>query len=91
MSVFIIAEAGVNHNGSIDIAKKLIDVAVDARVDAVKFQTFNSENLVVKDAEKASYQKQNTNLEETQYEMLKKYELNFEEHKELVSYCKKKI
>lgn len=90
MSVFIIAEAGVNHNGSIDIAKKLIDVAVDARADAVKFQTFKSGNLVVKDAEKASYQKQNTNLDETQYEMLKKYELNFEEHKELVSYCRKK-
>ncbi len=90
MSVFIIAEAGVNHNGSIDVAKKLIDVAVDAGADAVKFQTFQSENLVVKSAEKASYQKQNTNVDETQFEMLKKYELNFEEHKELFSYCRNK-
>ena len=57
MSVFIIAEAGVNHNGSIELAKKLIDVASDAGVDAVKFQTFKTENLVSKNAKKADYQK----------------------------------
>ena len=54
--VFIIAEAGVNHNGSIELAKKLIDVAVEAKVDAVKFQTFKAENLVSKNAQKADYQ-----------------------------------
>ena len=59
--VFIIAEAGVNHNGSIELAKKLIDVAVDAGADAVKFQTFKAENLVSKNAQKADYQKQTTN------------------------------
>ena len=59
MSVFIIAEAGVNHNGSIELAKKLIDIAVDSGVDAVKFQTFKATNLVSKNAQKADYQKQN--------------------------------
>ena len=58
MSVFIIAEAGVNHNGSIELAFKLIDAAVEAGVDAVKFQTFKAENLVTKSADKADYQKQ---------------------------------
>ena len=58
--VFIIAEAGVNHNGSIELAKKLIDVAVEAKVDAVKFQTFKAENLVSKNAQKADYQKETT-------------------------------
>ena len=57
MSVFIIAEAGVNHNGSIDLAKKLIDIAYDAGADAVKFQTFKTDNLATKNAEKAHYQK----------------------------------
>ena len=61
--VFIIAEAGVNHNGSIELAKKLIDVAVEAKVDAVKFQTFKAENLVSKNAQKADYKKQTTNKE----------------------------
>jgi N,N'-diacetyllegionaminate synthase len=61
--VFIIAEAGVNHNGSIELAKKLIDVAVEAKVDAVKFQTFKAENLVSKNAQKADYQKETTNKE----------------------------
>ena len=60
-NVFIIAEAGVNHNGSIDLAKKLIDVASSAGVDAVKFQTFKAENLATKSAEKANYQKETTN------------------------------
>ena len=70
--VFIIAEAGVNHNGSIELAKKLIDVAVEAKVDAVKFQTFKAENLVSKNAQKADYQKQTTNKEESQFDMIKK-------------------
>ncbi|OQR40635.1 N-acetylneuraminate synthase, partial [Aliarcobacter cryaerophilus] len=73
--VFIIAEAGVNHNGSIELAKKLIDVAVEAKVDAVKFQTFKAENLVSKNAQKADYQKETTNKEESQFDMIKKLEL----------------
>ena len=59
MSVFIIAEAGVNHNGSVNLAKKLIDIAVESGADAVKFQTFKAETLVVKNAQKAEYQKKN--------------------------------
>jgi N,N'-diacetyllegionaminate synthase len=91
MSVFIIAEAGVNHNGSLTLAKKLIDVAVQAGVDAVKFQTFKAENLVSKNAEKADYQKINTNdKKETQFEMVKKLELNEKTHKKLIAYCNTK-
>ncbi|OUR98974.1 N-acetylneuraminate synthase [Halobacteriovorax marinus] len=86
-SVFIIAEAGVNHNGSIDLAKKLIDVAVDSGVDAVKFQTFKANKLVVKDASMAEYQKENTGKVESQFEMLKRLELNYSEHQELFDYC----
>uniref|UniRef100_B0TXD2 General stress protein 14 (GSP14) n=1 Tax=Francisella philomiragia subsp. philomiragia (strain ATCC 25017 / CCUG 19701 / FSC 153 / O\ len=70
--VFIIAEAGVNHNGSIELAKKMIDVAVESGADAVKFQTFKTENLVSKKAEKAEYQKNNTESNESQYDMIKK-------------------
>ena len=88
--VFIIAEAGVNHNGSIELAKKLIDVAVEAKVDAVKFQTFKAENLVSKNAQKADYQKETTNKEESQFDMIKKLELDVDTHKELISYCKSK-
>jgi len=88
--VFIIAEAGVNHNGSIEIAKKLIDVAASSGADAVKFQTFKAENLVSKNAKKAQYQKQTTNKEETQFDMLKKLELDFHTHKKLLAYCKTK-
>lgn len=88
--VFIIAEAGVNHNGSIELAKKLIDVAVEAGVDAVKFQTFKAENLVSKNAQKADYQKQTTDKEESQFEMIKKLELDVSTHKELIAYCKTK-
>lgn len=87
----IIAEAGVNHNGSLDIAKQLIDVAAAAGVDYVKFQTFKTEKLVSKTAQKAAYQKENTgNEEEGQYEMIKKLELNKAAHQELISYCKEK-
>ena len=89
--VFIIAEAGVNHNGSIEIAKKLIDVAVDAGVDAVKFQTFKTENLVSKNAQKAQYQKENIgDNDNSQFNMLKKLELDIGTHQELIDYCNSK-
>lgn len=87
---FIIAEAGVNHNGSIETAKKLIDVAVDAGADAVKFQTFIAKDLVSKSSPKAEYQKKTTNKKESQFEMIKKLEISFEDHLELKSYCEKK-
>ncbi len=90
MSVFIIAEAGVNHNGSIELAKKLIDVAVEAGVDAVKFQTFKTENLVSKNAQKAEYQKKTTGSNESQFEMIKKLELDIDTHYELINYCNNK-
>ncbi len=90
MSVFIIAEAGVNHNGSVDLAKRLIDVAVDSGVDAVKFQTFKAENLVVKNTQKAEYQKRTTDASESQFDMIKKLELNVGAHKELITYCQEK-
>ena len=83
----IIAEAGVNHNGDIRLAKKLIDVAVEAGVDYVKFQTFNSQKLVSKNAQKATYQKENTkDALESQLEMLQKLELSKEMHLELIDY-----
>ena len=88
--VFIIAEAGVNHNGDISLAKQLVDVAVSAGADAVKFQTFKAEKLVCKNAEKAAYQKETTNQAESQLEMLKKLELSEEMHDQLIDYCKKK-
>ncbi|WP_310438774.1 N-acetylneuraminate synthase [Sulfuricurvum sp.] len=90
MSIFVIAEAGVNHNGSITLAKQLIDVASDAGADAVKFQTFKADNLVSKTAQKADYQKQTTDTSESQYEMLKKLELNTTAHHELIAYCNTK-
>lgn len=89
--VLIIAEAGVNHNGDINLAKKLIDAAANAGVDYVKFQTFNSKKLVSKNAEKATYQKENTQNEtESQLAMLQKLELSKEAHYELIAYCKSK-
>ncbi|MAD40821.1 MAG: N-acetylneuraminate synthase [Arcobacter sp.] len=89
-NVFIIAEAGVNHNGSIELAKKLIDVAYEAKVDAVKFQTFKTEDLVSKNAQKADYQKETTSKEESQFDMIKKLELDVDTHNELISYCNSK-
>ena len=88
--VFIVAEAGVNHNGSIDLAKKLIDVASATGVDAVKFQTFKAENLATKNAKKANYQKNTTDQKENQFSMLKKLELSKEMHLELINYSKNK-
>jgi len=84
----IIAEAGVNHNGSTVLAKQLIDVAVYSGVDYVKFQTFNADNLVSKTAKKAEYQQKNMpNADNSQYQMLKKLELSIEQHHELINYC----
>ena len=89
-STFIIAEAGVNHNGNIKLAKELIDVAAEAGADAVKFQTFNADKLVTKDAPKANYQNETTDKNESQYDMLKNLELSKVDHEKLIKYCKKK-
>jgi N-acetylneuraminate synthase len=88
--VLIIAEAGVNHNGSLEIAKQLVDRAAEAGVDIIKFQTFNSKNLVSKSARMAEYQQKNTGHVESQYAMLKRLELSAEDHYELIQYCEKK-
>ena len=90
MKTLIIAEAGVNHNGSLDKAKKLVDIAKYAGADIVKFQTFDPDKLVTKLASKAKYQKKNTKDKETQYQMLQKFVLKPEEHHELVNYSRKK-
>lgn len=87
--VLIIAEAGVNHNGSMELAKRLIDAAADAGVDYVKFQTFKAANLVTKNAKQAEYQQRNAQ-DDSQYAMLKKLELSQEQHHELIDYCKQK-
>lgn len=89
--VIIIAEAGVNHNGELQLAKKLVDAAADAGADYVKFQTFKAEKLVSPEAKKADYQQKNTgDSGETQLAMLKKLELSEADHHELISYCGKK-
>ena len=86
----IIAEAGVNHNGSLELAKKLIDIAKYSGADIIKFQTFISEKVVSKHAKKADYQKKNDTSGESQLEMVKKLELSFDEFVELKEYCNKK-
>ena len=89
--VIIIAEAGVNHNGSVELAKKLVDAAAAAKVDYIKFQTFKSEGVVTKKAEKAQYQKETTGSEEsTQLEMIKKLEISYEGYLEIRDYCDQK-
>jgi len=87
---FIIAEAGVNHNGKFELAKKLIDVAKEAGVDAVKFQTFKSEEIVTPDASQAKYQAENIGKRESQHAMLKRLELPYSAFRELKEYCDKK-
>ena len=87
---YIIAEAGVNHNGDLRLAKQLVDMAKDAGADAVKFQTFKAEESTGMHAEKASYQKNNDLMQETQLEMIRKRELPFENFAELQNYCNEK-
>ena len=89
-NTFIIAEAGVNHDGDIQKAKQLIDVALEAGVDAIKFQTFKADRMVSRKTEKAEYQKQTTGTSESHYEMIKRLELSIVDHKELISYCNDK-
>ncbi len=86
-SAFVIAEAGVNHNGSMDLARDLIEVAAEAGTDAVKFQTFRSEKLVAEDAPKADYQTETTDAAESQAEMLRKLELSPEQHHTIAQHC----
>ncbi|MGM0405317.1 MAG: N-acetylneuraminate synthase [Thermoplasmatota archaeon] len=87
---FLIAEAGVNHNGEMDLAKRLVDEAKEAGADAVKFQTFKAEDLVTKEGEMADYQKKNIGEEKSQYEMIKERELSYEDFKGLKRYCDEK-
>ena len=87
---FIMAEAGVNHNGELKLAKALVDAAVWAKADAIKFQTFKAERLVTESAPKAEYQKAATDRRESQFEMLKRLELSEKDHRQLIRYCQKK-
>jgi N,N'-diacetyllegionaminate synthase len=86
----IIAEAGVNHNGSLDLAKNLVDAASQAGADVVKFQTFKAVSLVTENATKATYQMEKTTAKESQFTMLKRLELSFEMHQDILTFCKKK-
>ncbi|GAA5132110.1 N-acetylneuraminate synthase [Thalassotalea piscium] len=90
MTTLIIAEAGVNHNGDEKLAYQLVDAAVAAGVDIVKFQTFKAKNLVTQHAQQAQYQQTNTNKEQSQYQLLKQLELTFESHKSVKNYCDQK-
>lgn len=90
MGVYIIAEAGVNHNGKIELAKKLVDMAAECGADAIKFQTFKAEESTGSYAKKATYQMENMPVEESQLEMIRKLELPFEAFREIRDYCKEK-
>src|SRR5690554_785975 len=90
MKTLIIAEAGVNHNGDMALAKELIAVAADAGADLVKFQTFTASKITSRSAPKAEYQKGTTDPEESQQEMIRKLELTRENHLELIAECKKR-
>jgi N,N'-diacetyllegionaminate synthase len=90
MKTLIIAEAGVNHNGSMEMARQLIDVAADAGADLVKFQTFSADRLVTKNAKKAEYQNQTTDATESQHAMIKRLELTHDMHEQLIAHCKSK-
>jgi len=87
---FILAEAGVNHNGNIELAKKLVDAAAESGADAIKFQTFKAESIITKSAQKTAYQKATTDKHESHFEMIKKLELDYQAHIDLIKYCKKK-
>lgn len=88
--VFIIAEAGVNHNGNLSNALKLVDIARNAGADAIKFQTFNTKDSTIKNLRKAKYQKSKKNDKQSQYEMLKKLELSNDYHFKIKNYCRRK-
>ena len=86
----VIAEAGVNHNGNIDLAYKLVDAAVAAGADAVKFQTFKADGIISARAQKAKYQQKTTSADESQLEMVRKLELTYDQFRSLFEHCKKK-
>src|SRR5687768_8883376 len=88
--VFIIAEAGVNHGGDMNVARRLIDIAAEAGADAVKFQAFRTESLILENVSKAPYQQETTSSSESQFEMLKKLELKKDQYVELKNYCAQK-
>jgi N,N'-diacetyllegionaminate synthase len=88
--VYVIAEAGVNHGGDINVAKQLVDIAVEAKVDAVKFQAFRTEHLIVDNVEKSPYQKETTDNAQSQADMLRGLELRYEHYEELKNYCESK-
>ena len=90
MRTIVIAEAGVNHNGSIDLAKKMIDTAKDCGADYIKFQTFSADTLTTKKAKKANYQKRQSIKNQSQYEMLKNLELSYDDHLKLIAHSKKR-